>query len=137
MDAQKARAHFKGVTCINMSDIEIYIENASIEEVTEWLIEYFFVDSQEEIDEGIFKINCEYQKESFPITVTLGVEEKYTSVWLGKEIKIWSTVTSCAVEASRFLSKTVLCEPEENNEVPWLFLKISEDQKELVNIDNT
>ena len=33
-----------------------------LEEVIEWLIEYFFVDSQEEIDEGMFNLNCRYQE---------------------------------------------------------------------------
>ena len=108
------RAPCKGVTCIDMNEIEIYIENAPVEEVIEWLIEYFFVDSQKEIDDDLFSLNCRYQEKSFAVTVKLGVEEKYTSVWLRQPIKIWSSTIECAAEASRFLSKPVLCEPADN-----------------------
>jgi hypothetical protein len=120
-----------------MNEIEIYIESASVEEVIEWLIEYFFVDSKKEIDHGLFKLNCKYQEKHFTVTVNLGVEEKYTSVWLRQPTKIWSSTIDCAAEASRFLSKPVLCEPEKNNEVPSLFLRIFQGREELINIENT
>lgn len=131
------RAHTLGVTCIDMNEIEIYIENASVEEVIEWLIEYFFVDSQKEIDDGLFQLNCKYREIFFTVTVTLGVEEKYTSVWLRQPTKIWPSTKECASEASRFLSKPVLCEPEYNNGIPPLFLRIFQEREELVNIENT
>ena len=85
-----------------MNEFEIYIESVSVEEVIEWLTEYFFVDSQKEIDEDLFSLSCKYQKKHFTVTVKLGVEEKYTSVWLRQPIKIWSSTIECAAEASRF-----------------------------------
>ena len=50
-DVHSVHARWLGVTC--MDEIEIYIENVAIEVVIEWLIEHFFVDSQEEIEEVV------------------------------------------------------------------------------------
>ncbi len=121
-----------------MNSIEIYIENASVNEVVEWLIEYFYVDSQEEIDDGCFKLTCREDKLTFPVIVRLGVENGiYTGVWFNTDKKLWETSTACAESAHKFLSKSVLCEPEQDNQVPNLFLKISNNGKEIVTIENT
>lgn len=118
--------------------MEIFIENISVNEIIEWLIDYFFVDDQIEIDEGVFKLKCRDEIDSFPVIVTTGIEKKnLTGVWFNTKRELWDNPVQCAEEASNFLSVSVLCDPGSPQLAPTQLLKVNSNSQEIINIENT
>ncbi|GAB2885130.1 hypothetical protein ACCI51_09405 [Microbulbifer echini] len=121
-----------------MATIEIHIENISIDEIIEWLIEYFYVDSKDEFYDGCYRLSCRKDKDFIPVIVSTKTElTNYTSVWFNAELDLWPSQIECAKAASSFLSRAVICEPEEYCGSPNLLLRVIGEEQQLIDIDST
>ena len=92
-----------------MRNIEIFIEDAKLLEVIEWLIEYFYVDSKKDITENHFILGCRSDSISCSVEVKLEAKDrKYTHVIFDSTVSVWASSEDCAADAHRFMSKIVL-----------------------------
>jgi len=88
--------------------MEIYIENATINEVCEWLSGTQKVVGSVSTAGDSTVLYIEYMGNTTPVVVTLHTEEsEFTSVWFNAEILPWSSLKLLAEQANRHFATRI------------------------------
>ena len=118
-------------------DIEVYIKDISVEEITTWLNTVFDnVEIQGSIDKSSINFHCITGEHLTPLTIYIGAAGKlYTSLWFQSDKTPWGTDIECATQIAETLDKEVRCSTsgwEESDDTDNQWWKITKEDKAMV-----
>ena len=116
-------------------EVEIYIEESSLDDVLIWVASYFSAFSLKLIEEDIFIYEGVYHEIPIPITIQKIPENPpCIGVCFNAEPTPWGSSIECARDAYKFLGGSILCDPGEKHPLPDLFLRISVAGERIIRI---
>ena len=117
-------------------EIEIYIEEASLESVMLWVKSCVEIISSKIMDDDMEVFDVVYEGEKFPVTVQpIPDRPPCIGVWFNGEKTPWKSDVECARAAHKNLGVPVLCDPGEEYPLPQQFLKITKTGESVVCVD--
>jgi hypothetical protein len=110
--------------------MEIYVRNATVDEVEAWMQEVF--DAVETVREApAWQAAVTHEEATVTSQITLHVQAgDWTSVWFEDGDLPWDTVTACARSAYDAVGKETLCYPDRHEDEPWKMLRLHPDDGE-------
>ena len=117
-------------------DVEVYIEEATVEEIMAWIKTCVRITSTHMKEESFKYLTAEHSGVEFPIVLQSEVDNPTSiGVWFNGETTPWESDAECARAAHRFLGVPVTCDPGEEYPAPGLMLRITEEGESIVNLD--
>lgn len=116
----------------NLPDIEIYVKDATVEELRGWLAQRFGAIDNEPSRGAMQHFRVENAGSVIPVRIMPGaVGKAWTSVWLDSPDTPWADDLACARDCFAFLGKEVRCAAggwqEETGDDPDAFIRVTAD----------
>jgi hypothetical protein len=94
--------------------MEIFIENAKVSDVDEWLKTIFQVDGSP-LNAGKSEVlNIIYEEKNIPVIVTTGIEcTVFTGIWFNSKILPWSSLEELVKFAASYFNSRIRYEKQE------------------------
>ena len=121
----------------NQPDIEIYVKDASVDEVRGWLEKRLGTLVAEPSRGAMAHFNASRETSTIPVRVMPGaVAKHWTSVWLDSPDTPWANDLACARDCFSFLGKEVRCAAggwnEQGNDDPDAFIRVTADGEKAI-----
>ncbi|MGY0217691.1 hypothetical protein ACWJJH_09905 [Endozoicomonadaceae bacterium StTr2] len=112
---------------MSQPDIEIYVRDVNLEDITTWLAEVF-----DTVETGPVHGNCRYFKvylaeKQIPVQIQKGASGKWNSIWFDSSDTPWDEDKSCGMAFNQRFQQPVRCnaslwQGDESNMDEWLHI---------------
>lgn len=120
---------------VNLMEVEIYVEESSLDDVLVWAESYFSAFSLKLTEKDMFIYEGVYQGIPIPITVQeVPDNPPCIGVWFNAESTPWGSNIECARDAYKSLGGSILCDPGDEYPLPDQFLRISAKGERIVRV---
>jgi len=121
----------------NQPDIEIYVRDASIDDIRHWLEKRLGALQAEPSRGAMAHFRAERDGEAIPVRIMPGaVAKNWTSVWLDSPDTPWANDLACARDCFSFLSLEVRCAVsswhEDDEDDPDAFIRLNADGEKQI-----